>query len=91
MPGLTNACFCGDIITLAMLCHGFPLPIWNDMEKILLYYEVSPLQLPLLVILVYKRAKIQEKVFPKKSVNKEIVVLIEVFERQGRSYPPYYA
>lgn len=49
------------IVTPAMLWHSFPLPLIDDMEKILLYYEVSHAHLQPMIFSIYERAKFLEE------------------------------
>lgn len=56
-----------------------------DMEKILLHYDASLVQLPPLIVLVYE-LNILNTFFSKKFGYEEIVILIMIIEIQGRSY-----
>lgn len=54
------------IATPILLWHGFPLPINENMKKILLHYDVSSVQLPSSIVLVYERLILLKKTFSKK-------------------------
>lgn len=70
-----------------MLWHIFTLPLTKDMEKILLYYGASPMQLPHLIVLVYKWAKILERLFSKKFSYEVIITIIEILKPKGIYIP----
>lgn len=69
--------------TPTMLSHGFSIPVTKEIAYTLCHYVVSPIQLFLLVVLDYERAKFQEKIFLIKFGSKEVVSLIEFIEDQG--------
>lgn len=63
------------------------MPLTEVIARLLGYYDVCPIQLLPLIVLIYERAKMLEKAFKKKFGFEEIVTLVEVVQEQGHDYP----
>lgn len=71
----------------AMMWHGFPIPIIEEMAHILCYYDVCPIQVLPLVVLAYERVMFLEKIFFVKFSYEENVPLIEYIKYHGKLFP----